>query len=51
MEKTTILVIEDEKKLLKTLKDFFELNQYQVYTAEDGLEGIQQIKAQRKEII
>jgi DNA-binding response OmpR family regulator len=50
MEKTTILVIEDEKKLLKTLKDFFELNQYQVYTAEDGLEGIQQFKAHSKEI-
>lgn len=50
MEKTTILVIEDEKKLLKTLKDFFELNQYQVYTAEDGLEGIQQFKVHSKEI-
>ncbi len=50
MEKTTILVIEDEKKLLKTLKDFFELNQYKVYTAEDGLEGIQQFKIHSKEI-
>ncbi len=50
MEKTTILVIEDEKKLLKTLKDFFELNQYQVYTAEDGLEGIHQFKTHSKEI-
>ena len=32
------------------MKDFFELNQYKVYTAEDGLEGIQQFKIHSKEI-
>ena len=37
MKKTSILVIEDEKK-------------YQVYTAENGLEGIQQFKVHSEEI-
>ncbi len=50
MEKTTILIIEDEKKLLKTLADFLILHGYQVYTAEDGLEGIRQFKAHNGEI-
>lgn len=50
MEKTAILIIEDEKKLLKTLADFFEMNGYLVYTAEDGLKGIQQFMKYRGEI-
>lgn len=50
MEKTTILIIEDEQKLLKALADFFEINHYQVYTAEDGLKGIQQFIRHRDEI-
>ena len=29
MEKTTILVIEDEEKLLKTMADFLRMNDYQ----------------------
>ena len=39
MKKTSILVIEDEKKLLKALTDFFTIHEYQVYKAENGLEG------------
>ena len=35
----TILVIEDEKKLLQTMADFLRLNHYEVLTAGDGLEG------------
>lgn len=50
MEKTTILVIEDEEKLLKTMADFLRMNDYQVYTADDGLKGIQQFKLHSKEI-
>ena len=50
MKKTSILVIEDEKKLLKALTDFFTIHEYQVYKAENGLEGILQFKAHREEI-
>ncbi len=50
MEKTVILIIEDEKKLRKTLEDFLAMNHYQVYTAEDGLEGIRQFMEHKGEI-
>lgn len=44
------MIIEDEKKLLQTLADFLVMNHYQVYTAEDGLKGIQQFMEHRGEI-
>ncbi|MEY8516636.1 response regulator transcription factor [Lachnospiraceae bacterium 29-84] len=50
MDKTTILVIEDEQKLLETLSDFLALNHYQVIKAVDGLDGIQQFTAHFTEI-
>lgn len=50
MEKIIVLIIEDEAKLLKTMADFLRMNGYQVYTAEDGLEGVQQFKLHSKEI-
>lgn len=31
----SLLIVDDEKELLDTLKDFFELSEYLVYTAED----------------
>ncbi len=50
MEKITVLIVEDEKKLLKTMADFLAMHGYQVYTAEDGLKGIQQFQAHSREI-
>lgn len=50
MEKITVLIVEDEKKLLKTKADFLTMHGYQVYTAEDGLKGIQQFQAHSREI-
>ncbi len=50
MEKITVLIVEDEKKLLKTMADFLTMHGYQVYTAEDGLKGIQQFQAHSREI-
>lgn len=50
MEKITVLIVEDEKKLLKTMADFLTMHDYQVYTAEDGLKGIQQFQAHSREI-
>ena len=37
----TILIIEDEEEILYTLKDFLELEGYQVLTAMNGFEAIQ----------
>lgn len=50
MEKITVLIVEDEKKLLKTMADFLTMHGYQVYTAEDGLKGMQQFQAHSREI-
>lgn len=50
MENITVLIVEDEKKLLKTMADFLTMHGYQVYTAEDGLKGIQQFQAHSREI-
>lgn len=32
----SLLIVDDEKELLDTLKDFFELSEYLVYTAENA---------------
>lgn len=36
-----LLIIDDEKDLLETLKTYFELSNYCVFTAENGAEGLQ----------
>ncbi|WP_086350963.1 response regulator transcription factor [Candidatus Enterococcus clewellii] len=36
-----LLIIDDEKDLLETLKTYFELSGYCVFTAENGIEGLQ----------
>lgn len=46
----TILVVEDEKKLLQTLSEFLRLNEYAVLEAADGLEGIRQFRQHGQEI-
>ncbi len=50
MEKITVLVVEDEIKLLKTLSDFLKINKYTVYQAADGLNAIQEYNAHKEEI-
>lgn len=50
MEKITVLVVEDEIKLLKTLSDFLKINKYIVYQAADGLNAIQEYNAHKEEI-
>ena len=50
MEKITVLVVEDEDKLLKTLSDFLRMNDYKVYQASDGLSGIQEFTSHKGEI-
>lgn len=37
-----ILVVDDDKKIVKMIKDFLEMEQYQVITAYDGETAIRQ---------
>lgn len=46
-----ILIIDDEKDLLDTLKDYFQLLRYLVYTAENGCEGLKKLKYEPNLII
>jgi len=39
--KNTLLVIDDDRTVLETIRAHFECRDYDVYTAEDGLEGIE----------
>lgn len=50
MNGATVLVVEDETKLLETLSDFLEMNHYNVIQAMDGLDGIQKFHTHRSEI-
>lgn len=47
---STVLVIEDEKKLLQTMADFLRLNSYKVFMAGDGLEGLRCFRQHEEEI-
>ena len=41
-----ILIIDDDKELLKMLKSYFEIKKYEILTAENGAEGLKKIKLQ-----
>lgn len=46
-----IVIIDDERDLLETFKDYFQLMNYLVYTADNGLDGLKQIQHQPDIII
>lgn len=46
-----ILIIEDEKDLVKVLKDTFEKEKFQVFCAEDGEEGLNQFYEKNPDLI
>ena len=50
MNSYTVLVVEDEKKLLYTLTDFLTMNGYNVIAAEDGETAIEQANAHMHEL-
>jgi DNA-binding response OmpR family regulator len=50
MNGATVLLVEDEAKLLETLSDFLELNHYHVIQAVDGLDGIQKFNTYHTDI-
>ncbi len=39
-----ILIIDDDRELLKMLRRYFEIKKYDVITAEDGMEGLSRIR-------
>lgn len=39
-----ILIIDDDRELLKMLRRYFEIKKYEVITAEDGMEGLSRIR-------
>ncbi|MFN5214255.1 MAG: response regulator, partial [Bacteroidota bacterium] len=40
----TILIVDDEKSIRKTLREILEYESYHVDEAQDGAEGLQMIK-------
>ena len=46
-----ILVIDDEPEILKTIKIYLELEEYEVLTAENGQEGIEVFKQQKPTLV
>ncbi|MDE6312752.1 MAG: response regulator transcription factor [Lachnospiraceae bacterium] len=46
----TVLIVEDEKKLLYTLTDFLTMNGYRIIAAEDGEMAIEQTNAHMHEL-
>ena len=46
-----ILVINDEPKILKTIKRYLELEEYKVFTANNGQEGIKVFRQQKPPLV
>ena len=51
MAKKKILVVDDEPSVLKVLKRRLESKNYEVITAEDGLEGLEKALEQRPDLV
>lgn len=45
-----ILVIDDDLAILQTMQDVLEIYGYKVFTAKDGIEGIQKLKEMEQEL-
>ena len=41
-----ILIIDDDAALLKMLQKYFEMQKYEIITAENGAEGMEKLKFQ-----
>ncbi len=42
-----ILIVEDETNMLRLLRDWLEFNDHNVYTAKDGVEGLDMLSQQK----
>jgi PAS domain S-box-containing protein len=49
--KPTILLVEDTKEVVMMLKDYLELAGYEVFTAQDGIDGIVQARHVKPDLI
>jgi len=50
-EQTKILIVDDEPNIVQTLQDRLEMNEYEVVTACNGKEGLEQAIRQQPDII
>ena len=50
-DRTKILVIDDEPNIVQTLKDRLEMNDYQVFTAGNGQEGLECFEREHPDVI
>ena len=51
VEKTKILVVDDEPNIAQTLQDRLEMNEYRVVTAHNGKEGLDRALEEKPDII
>ncbi len=49
--KTRILVVDDEPNIVQTLQDRLEMNEYEVYTAGNGRDGLKRFEDERPHVI
>ncbi|HOK95645.1 MAG TPA: response regulator [Anaerohalosphaeraceae bacterium] len=49
--KTKILVVDDEPNIVQTLKDRLEMNEYTVFTAANGQEGLQMAQQESPDLV
>ncbi len=49
--KTRILVVDDEPNIVQTLQDRLEMNEYEVFTAGNGREGLQKFEQEHPDVI
>ena len=50
-EKTKILVIDDEPNIVQTLQDRLEMNEYRVFTAHNGRDGLEKFDREKPDVI
>jgi len=50
-ERTKILIVDDEPNIVQTLQDRLEMNEYDVVTACNGQEGLEQAINERPDVI
>ncbi|NLH15961.1 MAG: response regulator [Phycisphaerae bacterium] len=50
-DKTKILVIDDEPNIVQTLQDRLEMNEYRVFTAHNGREGLDKFEREKPDVI
>ena len=50
-DKKKILVVDDEPNIVQTLQDRLEMNEYRVFTAHNGREGLDKFEREKPDVI